>query len=112
MTFTLVLAGAAEGYIMKQDTVVSDIGRLADYQAGAVVNEKPLPDFRPGVNLQTGQQADDLGKQARKKWDTKIPEKMIYPVRKDGVKSGIKQKLYIPRRRVIAIDRFNVFNDS
>ena len=46
------LAGAAERHALIEQTVVADLGRLADHDPGAVVNDQTAADLRAGVYFQ------------------------------------------------------------
>ncbi len=67
VALAVVLAGAAERDALVQCAVVADLGRLADHDAHAVVDEQILPDFRAGMNLDARTPARALGDHARDK---------------------------------------------
>ena len=62
-----VLSRTAERYVLIQGTVVADFRRFADNNTRAVVDEKPLSDFRTGVDFNASFRALALGNVPRNK---------------------------------------------
>ena len=63
MALASLLAGAAQRHALVEHHVVADLGRLADDDAHAVVDEEALADLRAGVNLDAGDQTAEVGDQ-------------------------------------------------
>ena len=61
MSLADILARAAERHALIQQTVVADLGRLADDDAGAVVDDEAAADRRAGVNFDAGPELRPLG---------------------------------------------------
>src|SRR5262245_6863242 len=57
MPSATVLSGPAQRDVVEHDTVVADRRRLADHDAGAVIEEEPLADRRARVDLHAGPEA-------------------------------------------------------
>ena len=67
MALADVLAGAAERHALIEQTVVADLGRLADHDPGAVVNDQTAADLRAGVYFNSGPHFRPLRDRARDK---------------------------------------------
>ena len=67
MALADVLAGAAERHALIEQTVVADLGRLADHDPGAVVNDQTAADLRAGVYFNSGPYFRPLRDRARDK---------------------------------------------
>ena len=67
MALADVLAGAAERHALIEQAVVADLGRLADHDAGAVVNDQTAADLRAGVDFNSGPHLRPLRDRARDK---------------------------------------------
>ena len=82
---------ASEGNALVQRHVVADLGRRADQDAHAVIDEEPAPDGGRRVDLDTGRKAHDVRKKTRQQRNAHAIEKVDDAVRGDRVEPGIRQ---------------------
>jgi len=81
----------AERDAVVDEHVVADLGRLADDDPGAVVDEQPLADGRGRVNFDAGQEAGELRQRPRREPVVPVPEDVGDAIQPDGVDAGIEQ---------------------
>lgn len=105
VTFAVMLAGTAKGYVVKEDTMIANYGSFADHNPGTVVDKKTSSNSRTRVDFKSSQEAGHLRKEARNKWDSQLPQQVDQPMSQYRLKPGVKQKLDVSDGRVIAIDR-------
>lgn len=66
VTFAAPVSGTAQRHSLIQQHVITDLSRLSDDYAEAVVDEQPLPDLCSGMNLDSGHETRELRDQPRK----------------------------------------------
>ena len=103
MAFAFLLSGSAERHLMKNDAIISDLRRLPDNNSHAVVDEKILPDFRTGMNLNSCKKTTCLRNESRDKKELPPIEKMGNPMIDERMHSGIVDKYgkFISSSRVV-----------
>jgi hypothetical protein len=67
MALALVPGGAAQGDAVVEGDVIADLGRLADHDAGPMIDEEAAADRAPGVDVDIGQRPPEEGQEARRK---------------------------------------------
>ena len=67
MTLSLMFTGSPKSDVMEQDAVFPDMGRLTDYNAGAVVDKKARAYRCSRMDFQPGQKSAYLGKKTGNK---------------------------------------------
>jgi hypothetical protein len=93
--------------------VVADLGRFADHDAHAVVDENSATEVSGGMDLDAGQEAGDLREQARGEAEIALPEPVCDAVEPDGVEPGVQQDFGGgPGGGVCLASCANVFGDS
>ncbi len=112
MSFADMFSRAAQRHIMKQDTIVADFGRLTDDHPGAMIDKKSLADGRPRMNLHPGEKFRNLRKQARQKRNFNPVHEVPEAMEKYRMKTGVQKKLDIFRRRIVAINRLDIFDNA
>ena len=70
---------------MIERAVVTDLGRLADYHAHAVVDEETPPDGRPRMDLDPGEEAGQMRDTTREPFQVRAPQGMTGMVENDRV---------------------------
>jgi serine O-acetyltransferase len=93
-------------------TLGADLGRLADHDARAVVDETPATDLRGGMDLDAGQKARGVGNQPSEPLETAVPKTVGDPVEPDRVQPWVTgQDLGDALRRRVALQcRPDVFS--
>ena len=92
VALALVLAGAPQGHPLVEQAVVSDLRRLADDDAHAVVDHQPMSDLRTGVDLDAGPEPAPLG-DAPGQEEPAVPVQPVgHPVVQHGVDAGVQEK--------------------
>ncbi len=81
-------ASAAEGHALEQRHAVADLGRLADHDARAVVDEEVRADSGGGVDLDPGEGAAGVGENARRERHLGVPERVRDAVGQQGLHAG------------------------
>ena len=69
-------AGAAERHALVHRHVVADLGRLADHDAGPVVDEEPASDAGGGMDLHAGDHLHHVGEHARDQRDARLVQRV------------------------------------
>ena len=114
VAFAVVLAGTAQRHALIQDAVVADDRRFADDDAGAVVDEKPPPDLRPGVDFNIGLSDAALRDPPRQEKQVVHIAPVGAAIHAHGAKARV-QKHDLQRaagRGVAVLDALNVFFPS
>ena len=75
-----ILAGAPQGHPLVEQAVVSQLGGLADDDAGAVVDDQPAADGGAGVDLNAGPEPGPLGQEAGQEFQPVAVEPVGQPV--------------------------------
>ena len=111
MALAVVLAGAPQGDPVVEQAVVADLGRLADDDAHAVVDEQPFSDLCTGVNLDAGLVPCPLGYDAGNGEPFMLIEPVGTPVAADCFQTGIGQQNLQTAAcgRVLLFDNGNIF---
>lgn len=91
MALALLLAGAPQGNTLVEGDVVPDLRGLADDHAHAVVDEDPLTDLRPGMDLDPREQAAHVGYDAGDDRDAVLPQPVGDVVQPQGVQPRVGQ---------------------
>ena len=86
-----VASAATECHAVVQHDVIADLGRLADHDAHAVVDEETASDGRAGVDLDAGEPASELRTGARDEARAPVPQHMHHTVRPHGVQAWVQQ---------------------
>ncbi len=110
--FADMLARPSERHIMKQDTIVADFGRLTYHHPRTMIDKKSLADGRPRMNLHPGEKLRYLREQPRNKRYPDFVHDVQKAMKKYRVKTGVQKKFDIFRRRIVAINRFNIFDNA
>jgi len=92
MPLALLLASAAQRHSLVKQHVVADLSRFPDHDAGAMVYEEPPPDGRARMNFDAGQEAAELGDQARQQGHTPAVQAMGQAVQQDGMQTRITEQ--------------------
>ena len=61
----MLFARTSQGHALVQQTLIAHHGGFANHHAHAVVDEHPLADARPRVDLHAGEQAAQLTEHSR-----------------------------------------------
>ena len=101
---------AAERNPLIERDVVSDLRRAADYNPHAVIDERPPPDSRAGMDFDSGQKPPQVRNEAPEQFQPPHPEAMRDPVAQNGMETGIAQRDLEPRPRrgVVRHDGANI----
>ena len=86
-----VLAGTAQGHAVIDGAVIADLGGFAEHDPHAVVNEQPLTDLGPRMNLDTRKVTGNLADQAGQEQQFVPIQPMGDPVGHQHMKSRIQQ---------------------
>ena len=92
MTFPVFLAGASQSDALVERDIIADDRSLADDDTHSVVDKQAASDFGCGVNLDSGQQAGDLGKPAGHEEKVVVPEPVVHAVEPHRVETGVAEK--------------------
>ena len=105
MALAVVLAGAPQGDPVVEQAVVADLGRLADDDAHAVVDDQPPADLRAGVDLNSRPAAAPLAHQPGQEEEPVPVEKVGKPVVDERVHARVEQKNLqpAPGRRIAGL---------
>jgi len=111
MTFAPVQRGAAEGDAVIEGDIGADFRGLADHHPGAVVDEQAGADGGAGMNLDSGEQAPQMGEEAAGHPSPALPAPMGQPVNCHRMQAGVAEQHLEPRMRggITGADRINVF---
>ncbi len=111
MAFAAVFTGAAEGDVVKNNAVVADFGGFADDDAHAVIDKKSLADFGTGMDFNAGEEAGNLGDEAREETEADFVKRMceIF-VKDDGVEARIKDRFKSAGGGIVFLDGTNFLN--
>ena len=85
-------AGAAQRDALEQGHAVADLGRLADHDPGAVVDEEVAPDARGRMDLDPGHDAARVRQQARHERHVGLVQRVRDPVREDRVHARVGEQ--------------------
>ena len=98
---------------MIEGHVVADLGGLADHAAHPVVDEDAAPELRPGVDLDPGQDAPDMGDQPADEQQSRTPRRMGEAVEQDGREPRIAEHDLQPRApgRIALGDRVDILSE-
>mgnify|MGYP001820787320 FL=1 len=109
--FLLLQAGAAQRHPLVEHDVIADLGRFADYDTHAVVDDKPATDGRPWMDLDAGDGATRLADQPCEKRMPPSPQPVGKSVHRYRMESGIQEQHFgdTSRRRVAVEDGLDVF---
>ena len=114
VALAVVLAGAPQGDPVVEQAVVADLGRLADDDAHAVVDEQALADLRAGVYLDAGHMPRKLRKRTREEKVLVLIEPVCLAVVKQSMEALIEEDDLErgARRRVAVADRASVVEQA
>src|SRR5882724_2122286 len=113
MALAFVFPRAAERDALVDRDIFTHDRSFTNHDSHAVINNQPLADLRPRMNLDAGHPARPLRDQAGKQVQAKPVEPVSKAVYPDGVQAGIAQQDLQPRpgRRIALHDRGDVFAD-
>jgi hypothetical protein len=83
---------SAQGDALKNQTVVTDFGRLADHHAHSMIDHESFAEFRARVNFDSSQEAPDFTKQAREEKQTISIKLVRNSMKKNGFGAWIKKR--------------------
>src|SRR6202020_1873465 len=92
-------AGASEGYSLIDRAAVADLCRLADDDAGAVIDEDAAADRCVRMDLDRREKARDVGEEARKQGHAGAVQRVDEPMRDERMESGIGEHDVEPTAR-------------
>ena len=106
----LLHAEGAEGHALVELHARAEHGRLADDDAGAVVDREGLPDARAGVDVDAGVAVGDLGQDARDERHAGPVKLMRDAVHRGGEEAGVGEDHLVDRLRggIAVEDRLGV----
>ena len=108
--FAALLAGATQRYALIHRHVVADDRGFANHHAHPVINKQAATQRCARMNLDAGDPARPLRKEARHKGNISPPQQMRQPMKLHGVKTRIQQHLGPrTRRRIVVHNRANIF---
>jgi hypothetical protein len=81
----------AQGHSLVELHVVADLGRFADHDAGAVVDDDRMAERRAGVDVDAGPLVRPLGQHARQDGHAQLVEPMGDAMDGDGQEAGVGQ---------------------
>src|SRR5579862_339955 len=107
-------AGAAERDSLVEQDIISDLGGLADYDSGAVIDEEASADGGAGMDLDSGEEAAGLGDHSRNERDAPAIEPMGEAMSQNGVEAGVTEKDFNDAlgRRVFPENGVDLFPDG
>jgi hypothetical protein len=82
-------ARTAQGHPLKQGDVLADLGRLPDHHTHAVVNEEALTQASGRMDLDTGQEARDMRREAGQGRPARLPQAMGHAMEGQSVHAGV-----------------------
>src|ERR1700694_1627904 len=96
MALAVLQARAAQCHALIKSAVTTDLRRLAENHAHAMIDEDARGDARAGVNLDAGKEAHDIREHAWDERDSPTVQRVDKAVREHRVKAGICQQYFEP----------------
>src|SRR5580693_9408091 len=91
MTLSRFLAGSAERHVLIHEHVVADLTGFADDDAHAVIDKKAAPDFRTGMNFNTGHGTGELRGDPGQGEPASFIDSVRDAMNENGVESGVAE---------------------
>jgi hypothetical protein len=92
MALPLLFPGAAVSDSLIEEAIVSYLRSLSDYDAHSVIDHEPRAYVRSGMDFNPGEQPRDMGEKSGQDRYPCVPEHVIYAVKKNGVKTRVREK--------------------